>query len=101
MTLNLSRFEKILETLKLSTGEKWAVAVSGGADSLCLTLLLQEFCKKKNIQLTALTVDHCIRKESAKEAEDVHSFCEKKGVFHVILKIRGEYYETKIKFVCF
>lgn len=86
MTLNLSRFEKILETLKLSTGKKWAVAVSGGADSLCLTLLLQEFCKKKNIQLTALTVDHCIRKESAKEAEDVHSFCEKKGVFHVILK---------------
>ena len=86
MTLNLSRFEKILEDLKLSTGEKWGVAVSGGADSLCLTLLLQEFCKKNNIQLTALTVNHNIRKESEKEAEDVHSFCEKNGVFHVILE---------------
>ena len=86
MTLNLSRFEKILDSLKLSTGKKWAVAVSGGADSLCLTLLLQEFCKKNNIQLTALTVDHHIRKESTNEAENVHVFCETIGVFHVVLE---------------
>ena len=85
MTLNLSRFEKKLNSLKLSTGKKWAVAVSGGADSLCLTLLLQEFCKKNNIQLTALTVDHHIRKESTNEAENVHVFCETIGVFHVVL----------------
>ena len=50
MTLNLSRFEKIVTSLKLSTGTRWAVAVSGGADSLCLTILLHELCQKNNIQ---------------------------------------------------
>ncbi|MBQ8250784.1 MAG: tRNA lysidine(34) synthetase TilS [Alphaproteobacteria bacterium] len=86
MTLNLSRFEKIVTSLKLSTGTRWAVAVSGGADSLCLTILLHELCQKNNIQLIALTVNHNIRPESLSEAQKVHSFCEKNGIFHVVLE---------------
>ena len=85
MKLNLINFEKTIDSLKLSTSKKWAVAVSGGADSFCLLLLIAEYCKKNAIQLTALTVNHNIRKESMAEAEMVHSFCEKEAIFHVIL----------------
>ncbi|MFM7702481.1 MAG: hypothetical protein ACKO6C_03365, partial [Alphaproteobacteria bacterium] len=35
-----------------------AVAVSGGCDSLALTLALNEFCLARKIKLFALTIDH-------------------------------------------
>ena len=49
------------------TDDVIAVGVSGGADSLALSLMLKDAGKK----VVALTVDHCLRKESAKEAEYV------------------------------
>lgn len=50
-----------------------AVALSGGADSMALTLLLQDHLKRQHIQtpLLAITVDHGLRPESAQEAHDV------------------------------
>ena len=57
-----------------------AVALSGGADSLCLTLLMQQ-CYR----LTAITIDHQLRKESSAEAQAVHLQLEKKGIRHQIL----------------
>ena len=86
MTLTDTTFEKILNTFNLDENKNWAVAVSGGADSLCLTLLLHEFCKQRNISLTALTVNHNIRKESLKEAKSVHDFLKKNGIKHQILE---------------
>ncbi|MDR1476074.1 MAG: tRNA lysidine(34) synthetase TilS [Holosporales bacterium] len=49
--------------------KKWVVAVSGGADSLCLTLLANEFAKSLGIHLFACFVDHKLRPESAAEIE--------------------------------
>ena len=48
-----------------------AVAVSGGPDSLALTLLLAEWAHSRNGRVDALTVDHQLRTESAAEAEQV------------------------------
>ena len=62
-----------------------AVALSGGADSLCLTLLMQQWCEKNGYRLTAITIDHQLRKESAAEAQAVHLQLEKKGIRHQIL----------------
>ena len=64
---------------------KIAVAVSGGADSMCMALLLSKFYKK----LTALIVDHGLRSESAKEAKLVKSRLIKLGIEAVILKWDG------------
>ncbi len=51
-----------------------AVACSGGADSLCLTLELHEWCKQRNIQCIALHVNHNIRSEAAREAEQLREW---------------------------
>lgn len=63
------------------------VAVSGGADSLALTLLLQEFCKQKKLQLFAVTVDHKMRKSSALEAVELGEILKKRKINHSILKV--------------
>lgn len=62
-----------------------AVAVSGGADSLALTLLAAEWAKKHKGRIIALTVDHGLRKESAAEAKYVHKLLAKFGIEHHIL----------------
>lgn len=64
---------------------KVAVAVSGGADSMCLTFLLNTFCKSHNIDLTAITVDHKLRQESTKEASDVSLCINSHNIKHVVL----------------
>ena len=71
---------------------KVAVAVSGGADSMCMALLLSKSYKK----LTALIVDHGLRSESAKEAKLVKSRLEKLGIEVVILKWDGEKPQSNI-----
>ncbi len=43
------------------------VAVSGGSDSLCLTLLLRTWCSKLGIHLIPLMVDHGLRPDSTSE----------------------------------
>ncbi len=64
------------------------VAVSGGADSMALTLLANEYANAKGFVLTALTVDHRLRSESAEEAAWVqqtlqgHSICHQTLVWH-------------------
>lgn len=67
------------------------MAVSGGADSLALTLLLQEFCLRgisgKKIKLFAVTVDHKMRESSSDEAELLGKILAKKKIFHQILTI--------------
>ena len=66
-----------------------AVAVSGGSDSMALTILAYNWAKDNGIDFTALTVDHNLRKESKAEAETVHKWCEKYGINHKILTYTG------------
>ena len=48
-----------------------AIAVSGGGDSMALVLLADQWAKAQGGQVTALTVDHGLRAESAREAAQV------------------------------
>jgi tRNA(Ile)-lysidine synthase len=45
-----------------------AVAVSGGADSMALAMLSHHWVQQKNGRISALVVDHGLRRESADEA---------------------------------
>jgi tRNA(Ile)-lysidine synthase len=63
-----------------------AVGVSGGPDSLALTLLLGEWASARNGRVDALTVDHRLRPESTAEAERVGRWLAPlPGVTHHIL----------------
>ena len=62
-----------------------AVAVSGGRDSLCLALLLQRWAGRRRGQITALTVDHGLRPDSAAEARTVGRWLRAQKIGHAIL----------------
>ncbi len=65
----------------------YAVATSGGPDSLVLTVLLDAYLKRRHQKLTALTVDHGLRPDSSHEAQHVATFCAQQGISHVTLKV--------------
>jgi tRNA(Ile)-lysidine synthase len=62
-----------------------AVACSGGADSMALTLLLRDWVRSVDGRLTALTVDHRLRPGSTAEARRVGGWLRRRKVEHVIL----------------
>jgi tRNA(Ile)-lysidine synthase len=62
-----------------------AVAVSGGADSLALCLLARDWVERRHGKITALTIDHGLRQESAAEARDVAGLCADLRVDHRVL----------------
>ncbi|MEN8236389.1 MAG: tRNA lysidine(34) synthetase TilS [Pseudomonadota bacterium] len=76
---------------------KVAVALSGGSDSLCLTLLLQDWIRKRKGTLIALTVDHGLRQESAQETKLVHTWMNQLGIEHHILQWQGEKPNSRIQ----
>lgn len=67
-----------------------AVAVSGGPDSLALTLLLAAWTWRRGGRLLALTVDHGLRPGSAREARQVGRWLAARGIRHRILTWRGQ-----------
>jgi tRNA(Ile)-lysidine synthase len=75
-----------------------AVGVSGGPDSLALTLLLAEWAHRRNGRLVALTVDHQLRADSAAEAEQVGRWlAHLPNVSHRILSWTGPKPESGIQ----
>jgi tRNA(Ile)-lysidine synthase len=60
---------------------KIALAVSGGADSICMTLL----CHQLKIKPIILIVDHRLRQESQEEAIGVKNYIEEKFNFEVYI----------------
>jgi tRNA(Ile)-lysidine synthase len=63
-----------------------AVAVSGGADSMALLLLAKHWADQHHGTVTALTVDHGLRPESATEAQIIGDYCKQLGIIHHILR---------------
>lgn len=66
-----------------------AVAVSGGPDSMALALLAQRWAASRGVAVTALTVDHGLRPDSAGEAAAVGQWMSARGLRHEILVWRG------------
>ncbi len=66
-----------------------AAAVSGGPDSLCLTLLARDWANARGGEVIGLTVDHGLRPESAAEAHRVGEWLGRRGIRHQILNWDG------------
>lgn len=76
---------------------KIAVGVSGGADSLALTMLLKRWVDRYGGTLVALTVDHKLRKDSSQEAKSLNSFFKEYQITHHILEWSDEKPEKNIQ----
>jgi tRNA(Ile)-lysidine synthase len=61
------------------------VAVSGGSDSLALSVLSQAYLIEKKNKVFFVLVDHGIRKNSSKEAQNIKNLFKKKGINLTIL----------------
>ncbi len=62
-----------------------AIAVSGGSDSIALLMLTHHWAKKNNVNLTIISVDHNLRRESKVENEYIKNISHKLGYKHYIL----------------
>jgi tRNA(Ile)-lysidine synthase len=74
-----------------------AVAVSGGPDSLALTILAERWVRERGGRLAALTVDHGLRPESADEARIVGAWLAARGIAHHVLAWSDPKPETGIQ----
>ncbi len=77
---------RILALIPSAASRILAVAVSGGADSMALTLLVAEAFPGK---VYAFTVDHGLREESAAEAHQVATWLGARSIPHRILPWLG------------
>jgi tRNA(Ile)-lysidine synthase len=76
----------------------WAVAVSGGGDSLALMHLLRDFAKARGLAAPiVLTVDHGLRKSSAREAKQVAAWAKQAGLAAHALTWRGKKPKSSIE----
>ncbi len=66
-----------------------AVAVSGGADSLALTLFADAWANGRNGKVIGLTVDHGMRPEAAAECRQVGVWLAQRGIEHHTLVRHG------------
>ena len=70
--------------------ESFAVAVSGGPDSLALAFLTKIFSVKYNIKCKYLIVDHKLRRDSTFEAKKVKKILSSFGIKAELLTWRGK-----------
>ncbi len=89
--ISLAEFQLAMQGIpEVIKGQKVAVAVSGGPDSLCLLYLLSQWAEGHHVTLEALTVDHGLRQMSSEEARRVQQWCQEWSVPHSILRWEGE-----------
>ena len=90
--LNNKEISRIFKEFKNSLNIKndFAVAVSGGADSLSLAFLSKCYALKNNIKVKCFVVDHKLRKESTAEAKLVIKTLKKIDVNGKILTWTGK-----------
>ncbi|MEG9861191.1 MAG: tRNA lysidine(34) synthetase TilS [Parvularculales bacterium] len=92
--LNRVQFDTIMD--ECPTCDHLAVAISGGADSLALLLLLVRWRESQKWQdshkrpnLIALTVNHGLRKGTEADTHHVAALCQQWGVPHHVLRWIG------------
>ncbi|MGE7469574.1 tRNA lysidine(34) synthetase TilS [Bosea sp. NPDC003192] len=81
----------------LAGDEALIVAVSGGPDSVALLALLAEWAGQGRPRLVAVTVDHGLRPEAAREALMVGELCAGLGVEHRIKRWLGDKPQTALQ----
>jgi len=70
----------LLESGCIPSGSRVLVAISGGADSLALLVLLHQLTDALQLHLEAAHLDHSLRPESRVDADFVAEFCADLGV---------------------
>ncbi|MCC9625868.1 tRNA lysidine(34) synthetase TilS [Thalassospira sp. MA62] len=84
-------FERLMDRFgPFEHAPRVAVAVSGGADSMALAILADEWCRARGGQVLALTVDHGLRPDSRPEAQWVGQQLSAAGIEHQILDWMGQ-----------
>ena len=69
---------------------KMAVAVSGGSDSLALSILLSKFLQEYGSELICITIDHGLRKNSSIEAIKTGKILKQYDIKHKIIPWCGK-----------
>ncbi len=82
----------------LNINESFAVAVSGGPDSLALAFLAKIYSIKKKNPIKFFIVDHKLRPESTKEASTVSKLLKKYSIKSEILTWNGKKPSKNIQF---
>lgn len=82
---------------KIVVQKKIAVAVSGGADSMALCLLINTWAQKNQCTVVALTVNHNLRDNSLEEAKTVQTWMKNQHIDHHILTWNHDLITTGIQ----
>ena len=90
--LNNKRINKIYKKFEISLNldESFAVAVSGGPDSLALAFLSKIYSIRRNVISKFLIIDHKLRKDSSLEEKKVKNILNKVNIKANILKWNGK-----------
>ncbi len=84
-------FSRLMAALgPFEAAPRLGVAVSGGADSMALTLLAARWARERGGEVLALTVDHRLRPDSSSEALRVAEWLAQAGISHQTLVWEGE-----------
>jgi tRNA(Ile)-lysidine synthase len=87
--LRPGEFEDLMQAVgPFESRPRLAVAVSGGSDSMTLTLLAAGWARRRGGEITGITVDHGLRPEAAAEARQVGRWLRARGIAHRILRWR-------------
>ncbi len=90
-----TRFKTIIS--KNIEKESFALAGSGGPDSLCLAHFSKIYAHEFKNKIHVLIVDHKLRKESHKEALKVKRILKKKGIHAKVLNWKGKIPKSNIQ----
>jgi len=77
--------------------KSFALAVSGGSDSLCLAYFSKIYSSEFGNKIHVLIVDHNLRKESHKEALKVQKILKKRRIQSAILRWKGKIPKSNIQ----
>ena len=89
------KFEKIV--YKNIKKQNFAIAVSGGSDSLCLAYFSKIYSYKFKNRIDILIVNHKLRKESNREALKVKNILKKHNIESVVLNWKGKIPKSNIQ----
>ncbi|GFH62584.1 MAG: tRNA(Ile)-lysidine synthetase [Candidatus Desulfovibrio kirbyi] len=78
LCLSVERF--LLQDLRIQRGARFVMGVSGGADSTSLAVVMRILMQRNAFELSALTVNHRLRRDSAQDAESVLAFCKRLNI---------------------
>lgn len=83
-----AKVKKYIEEYRMiSKGDNVVAGVSGGADSVCLIVILWELLREMDFKLSAVHVHHGIREDADLDADYTQQLCRKLGVPFFLKKV--------------